>query len=283
MQNQNTNKNIYIIQNERPDKKLLFMYKPFVNTIYKLFENSQFLYNKWNIKKFKEHDTVICIGCFFCNNFLKELKLEKKVYVIFYWTEPFVVNENISKYCDEIYLYSKYIFQLQEKSFVEQKISFIPILQEKTTSYMNYMNKNKNMKLCFLGDLKFKGANLRKMFLNQNWFISKYNLFDDEQYNMYMINNTNIFLNLNSQNVLPFARICKLLSHKCLVISQHCNKEDEEILKDVVYFCNVEDIKKTFDNLLSKSPIELQNYANEKYIKFCAKFDVKNHNLFLTK
>lgn len=37
--------NVYIIQKERGDSKLLFMYKPFVNTILLLAHQSKFLYN----------------------------------------------------------------------------------------------------------------------------------------------------------------------------------------------------------------------------------------------
>lgn len=130
------------------------------------------------------------------------------------------------------------------------------------------------------------------LFLTASYFITKNDLFNDNQYNMYMVKNTNIFLNLVSKNglyneegsnILPFSRICKLLSHKCLVISQHCNKEDDEFFEDMVYFCSVEDIKKTFYNLSLKSPNELHDISNKNYIKFCDKFNVKNDNLFLTK
>lgn len=279
-----SNKNIYIIQNERKDGKLLFMYKPFVDTISKLFPQATFLYKNWKNIDFQENDVVICVGCFFNPKILRSFKL-KKLHVIAYWTEPRLINPKKGKYCDEIYLYSKFLFNLQKKNFDKQKIHFLPILKEDTTSFVNYLNKTEDIKLCFLGLIKARNKKLKQYLLNTNFITTKYNLFNDSKYNMFMINNTNIFLNLNQREskVLPYCRICKLLSHKCIVISQHCNKEDDDIFKDIVYFCSIEDIEKTFNNLVLKSPDELNNISNEIYERFKSKFNIENNNLFLTK
>ena len=119
--------NVYIIQKERADYKLLFMYKPFVNTILLIAPQSKFLYNDWKNIDFKANDTIIIIGCHFKLNDFINLK-NKNLYVIFYWTEPRTLNNNIAQYCDEIYLYSKSLFISQQKSFYQQKIRFVPIL-----------------------------------------------------------------------------------------------------------------------------------------------------------
>ena len=185
-----------------------------------------------------------------------------------------------------IFLYSKFLFISQQKFFDQQKIRFVPILKQDTTSFVNYLNKTDNTKLSFLGHMPARPIDKRNFFLNKSYFINKYDLFNENTYNMYIVKNTNIFLNLNKigYSVLPFCRICKLLSHKCLVISEHCNKEDEELFEDIVYFCDsLIDIEKTFYNLLSKSPNELNDISNKNYIKFCDKFSVKNDNLFLIK
>ena len=280
--------NVYIIQKERADSKLLFMYKPFVNTILLIAPQSKFLYNDWKNIDFKANDTIIIIGCLFNLNDFINLK-NKNLYVIFYWTEPSVVNNNIAQYCDEIYLYSKSLFISQQKSFYQQKIRFVPILKQETKSFVNYLNKKDNIKLSFLGDLKKRSIDIGNYFLNKIYFEEKYNLFNEDTYNMYMVKNTNIFLNLNKNKkkdtlVLPFCRICKLLSHKCIVISQHSNKEDDKLLEDLVYFCDsLLDIEKTFYNLSLKSPNELNDISNKNYIKFCDKFSFKNDNLFLIK
>ena len=218
------NNNIYIIQKERGDYNLLFMYKPFVNTISKIFPKSKFLYNNWKHISFKRNDIIIVIGQLFSENDFINFK-NKDLYIIYYWTEPVPLNENIAKHCDEIYLYSKLLFKIHKKYFDQQKIRFVPILKEDTTSFINYLNKKANIKLCFLGAIMFRSKNLIDKFLNKSYFLNKYDLFNEDKYNMYMVNNTNIFLNLNKHlsPVLPFARICKLLSHKCIVISQYCN------------------------------------------------------------
>lgn len=278
------NNNIYIIQKERGDYNLLFMYKPFVNTISKIFPKSKFLYNNWKHISFNRNDIIIVIGQLFSENDFINFK-NKDLYIIYYWTEPVPLNENIAKHCDEIYLYSKLLFKIHKKYFDQQKIRFVPILKEDTTSFINYLNKKTNIKLCFLGAIMFRSKNLIDKFLNKSYFLNKYDLFNEDKYNMYMVNNTNIFLNLNKHlsPVLPFARICKLLSHKCIVISQYCNRDDEELFKDMVYFCSFEDIEKTFNNLSSKSPNDLNDISNKIYIKFCNKFNANNSNLFLIK
>lgn len=288
-----SNNNIYIIQQERPNSnQLLFMYKPFVNTVSKLFSQSKFLYNNWENINFNPNDIIIIIGSFFQPCHIEDLInfKNKNLYIIIYWTEPTLVDKNIGQYCDEIYLYSKGLFQLQQKHFDQQIIKFVPILKEDTTFFVNYLNKKKNIKLCFLGYMSVRSKKVNHILLGGKYFrkkifIRKYDLFDENQYNMYIVNNTNIFLNVNKKNtnILPFCRICKLLSHKCLIISQHCNKEDEELFEDMVYFCSIDDIKKTFYNLSLKSPSELNDISNKNYIKFCDKFSVKNDNLFLTK
>ena len=88
-----------------------------------------------------------------------------------------------------------------------------------------------------------------------------------------------IFLNLLRREgfpVLPYARVCKLLSHRCIVISEYCNKIDEELFKDIVYFCDVENIEIVYNDLLKKTGQELQNIAQTRYDKFCSKFSHKN-------
>ena len=77
--------NVYIIQKERADSKLLFMYKPFVNTILLIAPQSKFLYNDWKNIDFKANDTIIIIGCFFNLNDFINLK-NKNLYVIFYFS-----------------------------------------------------------------------------------------------------------------------------------------------------------------------------------------------------
>ena len=281
------NNNIYIVQKEaiHGQCNLLFMYKPFVNTILQLAPQSKFLYKNWENVDFNANDIIILIGCYFGEKDFINFK-NKNLYIIFYWTEPIAVQKKLGPYCDEIYLYSKSLFISQQKFFDQQKIRFVPILKQETKSFVNYLKKKDNIKLSFLGRLDFRSRSVRNFFINKSYFEQKYNLFTEDTYNMYMIRNTNIFLNINKngKSMLPFCRICKLLSHKCLIISEHCDKTDEELLEGMVYFCDsLIDIENTFYNLISKSPNELYNLSYKNYIKFSNKFSVKNDNLFLIK
>ena len=62
MYQKNNNNNVYIIQ--QVDRHIeLFMLKPFIDNISKLFKHSRCLYNQWKITDFKENDIIICIGC----------------------------------------------------------------------------------------------------------------------------------------------------------------------------------------------------------------------------
>jgi hypothetical protein len=71
---------------------------------------------------------------------------------------------------------------------------------------------------------------------------------------------------------LPSARINKLLSHKCIIISEYTNEVDNELYKDLIYFCDISQIEDTYKKIISKSNIELQEEANIKYNLFYNKF-----------
>ena len=63
------NNNIYIVQKEKPNYNsqcnLLFMYKPFVNTILQLAPQSKFLYKNWENVDFNANDIIILIILFY--------------------------------------------------------------------------------------------------------------------------------------------------------------------------------------------------------------------------
>ena len=185
--------NIYIIQGERKDNKLLFMYKPFVNTLLKIFEkyDCKFLYNNWEIGDLKEKDIIIFVGNTETPNFL-ELK-EKGIYIIWYWTEPSPIKTKYIVNCDEVYVYSKTLFYEQKKEIKKQIIRFIPILKEDTESITSYTNKTKDTKLSFLGKLKHRTEHTQNLFLKKKYFIERFDLFDELEYNRFIVNECYIF------------------------------------------------------------------------------------------
>jgi hypothetical protein len=111
-----------------------------------------------------------------------------------------------------------------------------------------------------------------------------YNLWNDNDYNNFISSKPNIFLNLTKHiipniveyNVLPTVRINKLLSHKAIIISEHTNPIDEAYYKDMVYFCNLEEIEDVYQELINKTNIELEQISNNIYEKFYDKFYYKN-------
>jgi len=103
-------------------------------------------------------------------------------------------------------------------------------------------------------------------------------LWSDIDFNNYISNRPNIYLNLtkNNTDVLPSVRINKLLSHKCIIISEHTNVIDEEYYNGIIYFCNINEIENVYRKLINKTNIELQQKANKIYEKFYNKFYYKN-------
>ena len=72
--------NTFIIHEQGKDKNLLFMYKPFVNTLFKLFPNSKFMYNKWKFSDFNKNDVVIAIGVAKVDSYFKHFFLDRTLY-----------------------------------------------------------------------------------------------------------------------------------------------------------------------------------------------------------
>jgi hypothetical protein len=271
-----SNKKIHIWQAKwEKSMNLEFMYKPVVLSIIELLKYSNdnididFKVNNYNFDDIKENEILIWVGCVNIPDF-NHLR-NKKIYTIYFNTEPYI--EKFSS--DEIWTYSKHLFTHYEKQFDEQIIQFIPITLQENIPSVPYNVLNDNIKLSFIGDLKCRSEKINKISTNIEEIN---NLWTDEKYNEYIKSNSKIYLNLTKgySVALPSVRINKLLSHKCIIISEHTNDIDEEYYKDIVYFCNLEDINKIYEDLLKKSNIELQNEADEKYKKFYDKFYLKN-------
>ena len=152
-----------------------------------------------------------------------------------------------------------------------------------------YIYLNTNIKLTFIGLLAYRSE--KKKILFQNSFIKNnleevYNLWNDTDFNNYISSNPKIYLNLTKNNTyaLPSVRINKLLSHKCIIISEHTNDIDEEYYKGIIYFCNIDQIENVYRRLVNKTNIELQQEANKIYEIFYNKFYYKNAiNLIIQK
>ncbi len=283
------NKKKYIIQGETKEKKLHFMYKPFVDTILNLYENQNciYLYNNWKEYNFTQEDIVIFIGMIDIPNF-KKIK-QRNAYFIWYWTEPKILKKYYVDKCDEIYLYSKHLYYNHIQRYKNKQFRFIPILKEETNIMVNYLKKENNIKLFFIGEMKHRSADEQKKFKNFNYFVEKNNIYNHESYNQFIEKQTCLFINIvkpiidtNCLNVLPFARVCKILSHGGIIISKYTNKQDDDMFKELIYFYNnEEELTQIYNTLKSTSPHKLNEISQKIYKMFCEKFNKNNKNIFL--
>lgn len=273
---------IHIWQGERNDGALQFMYKPVILSCVKYLEYDNndiiidYKINYYNFNEIKANEILIWIGCENIPNF--DILKKRGIYCIYYNTEP-----NIDKFnTNEIWTYSKYLFNSYNKYENTQIIKFVPVICEENIPSVSYINLiNNNIKLTFIGLLAYRAD--KKNILFQNSFIKNnleevYNLWNDSDFNNYISNKPSIYLNLTKKNTvaLQSVRINKLLSHKCIIISEHTNDIDEEYYRDMIYFCNIDEIENVYRNLISKTNIELQYEADKIYEKFYNKFYYKN-------
>jgi len=260
------------------DEITQFKYKPSTDSI------SQILKEKYPsviyktdidiLNEISENDVFIYVGHEF--NDFEDLK-KRNIYTIWFNTEAFTNLKN----SDEIWTYSKYIFEQYDKKESKQIIKFIPVICEDTTSFVKY-NNNVDMKLYFLGnfgyrkekyDILMEYPKIRENLIEINnlWSDSDYNDFIESSY-------PKIFINLTGQNTaaLPAMRINKLLSHKGLIVSEHTNEIDERLYEGIVYFSDIHDFSNVYSNLLKKTNDELQMESEKRYDKFKQLFDQKN-------
>ena len=268
--------NIYIIQYERTDKKLKFMYLPFLETcnsickkFYK-FSNYKYLYDEYNLDKLKKGDLLIFIGPLNIPNFIKLKK--RGIYTILFWTE----SRKIESSSNEIWTPIKEIYNIIPKK-ENQIVKYIPFVCIKKKNFADYKKKNNNMKLIFLGSIITKTRVKQKKFLTKLKFFKNHtDIWSEKSYNYLIENTSNIFYNCNQNNILPTARISKLLNSKCIIISEYSNSIDDEIYKDCVIFCKLEETDKIFNNLIKKTPEELSFLSNKLYENFSNIFSVDN-------
>jgi hypothetical protein len=220
-----------------------------------------------NIKK---QDILIWIGHRLKPNF--HLLKKRGVYTIYYNPEP-----NTTIYAsNEIWTYSKYLCKKYIKENPNKIIKFLPISFENNKNKLNYLLNNER-KLIFLGSLDLRKEKKAKLLTDPNTkndIIEVYNLWNDKDFNSFMNNKSHIFLNLTKDgtNALPSFRINKLLSHKSIIISEHTNKLDDKMYEDLLYFCDIDKIGKLYYELKNKTPVELQEIANQFYDRFKTKF-----------
>jgi len=281
---------IYILHGQdifQGNEILTFMFKPVVDSIRILlnytYPSLSIIYkiNEYDfLNKLNENDVLIWIGHRGEENINYEDLRNRNIYTISYNTEADtkIVNSN------EIWTYSKYLFDIYEKHDNNQLIKFVPVICDNSMKYISYKNINtQDLKLYFIGSIGFR-QDKYDIIMQNNFMKDKLiillNIWNEEDYINFITeqNSPKIFLNLtrSNSNILPSVRINKLLSNKCIVISEHTNPIDEELYEGIVYFTDVDKIADLFIELTNKTSDELEMESETRYQKFNEKFNYKN-------
>ena len=265
------------------DGLFTFMYSPVIlsikeviKTIYPHVEiNYKSDYYEW--EDIKPTDTLIWVGEIVKPDF--NYFKDKNIYTVYYNTEPYI--ENVSS--DEIWTYSRYMFNLHSQEYKQgnQIIRYIPILCEKNVPSAPYLFKDSPMNLVFMGGFHLRVD--KKSILDEYPFIKDnlqevYNLWNDRDFTTFVSSKPHIYLNVTKTNnvVLPSFRLNKLLSHRCIIISNHTNPLDEVDYKDLIIFCDLREMESEYKKLLELSNEELHQKSNQIYKKFYSRFTLKN-------
>ena len=260
--------NIYIKQIH--NQWLTFMYYP---AVYSLIHLIPFMYHKNPIlftnETIIEGDIVIWVG----NNGYHEIQELKKrnIYTIHFNLEPQVEDFG----SDETWTYS--LFMYEQHKCLLRTIKFIPIIYDKTLPKTNYLNKINE--LTFIGGITDGRLYKEKIINESDVNINCINhLWSEQDYNLFIINNACIYLSLTKceTRTLASVRINKLLSHKCIIISEKTNDDDEELYKDMVFFRELNEIGPLFKSLIAMSPEELSRLAESSYQTFISRFNTEN-------
>jgi hypothetical protein len=266
---------IYI--SHRNDWIIPFMYYPVIYSLLSLvpiiFTNKKVVFNlNENIyETLIEGDIYIWVGDN-TPNFL-DIK-QKNVYTIHYNLEPYILLSN----SDEIWTYSLYLYDLYKIN--NTHVKFIPIIHNDTLPKTKYLENNNSLELTFIGNLSIDNRIEKEKIINNSGVkINQiYNLWTDDDFNNYINNNTHIYLNITKSNTKALAtvRINKLLSHKCIIISEYTNIYDEEIYKGIVFFKHLSEIGDFYKTMKNKSNDELDCIAESVYQKYINIFNKEN-------
>lgn len=266
---------IYITH--RNDWIIPFMYYPVIYSLLSLvpiiFINKKVVFNlNENVyESLIEGDVYIWVGDN-TPNFL-DIK-QKNVYTIHYNLEPYILLSN----SDEIWTYSLYLYDLYKIN--NTHVKFIPVIHNDTLPKTKYLENNNSLELTFIGNLSIDNRIEKEKIINNSGVTINqiYNLWTDDEFNNYICNNRHIYLNITKSNTKALAtlRINKLLSHKCIIISEYTNIYDEEIYKGIVFFKHLSEIGDFYKTMKNKSNDELEYIAESVYQKYINIFNKEN-------
>lgn len=276
---------------------IIFMYKPFVYTLQKMFMNHDVRYiiinNRTDLNKLPYNSTFIFIGVVNLEkidwNFLKS----RNVKCVYYSTEHGIGllnnrNRRLLTNVDEIWDFSPTNINMYKEHY--NIVLFKPIILHENRPLINY-DTAKEVKLVFLGGLMYGTRSIHYSWLKQTFPILRDNLinindaFTEETFDLKLLRDTPyIFLNFHKNEPIPtgnknnnnhyaeMARINYLMSSKALIISTNCSDLDESLLNNMVTFCSLKDIALEFEKLLNMTPLQREELSISRFKLFKENF-----------
>ena len=284
------NTTVHIWQGERDI--LEFMYKPVVQSIIDYFMSSlgvpreriSYRVNCRDWHTLVKGDVLVWVGCDSIPDFSAIRGLVGGgVYMIYYNTEPFC--EDVAS--DEVWTYSRFMYSEICKSWGGNKLSvggvtgssqvtkYVPIICEKGAPRVRYGEEQVSQNIVFLGYILCRQCKLH--FFSPEFrvsILSKYDLWNDADYNAFLMGTPYIYLNLKKMDTvtIPAVRVNKLLSHGAIIVSENVHADDQAEYEGLVYFGDLTQLEGIFRGLLEKSAEELREISDAIYSRFCAKF-----------
>jgi len=279
----NSNNSIYLCHNG--DQRITYMYEPFTQTIvngFKSIDSSIVIeerYGHIDFGKIKEGSIFIFVGVFkqAQSSVPWEFLQKKNIYTIYFQTEPLSKLNLPVTFVNEIWDYGYHNidnYENQSSSFLNTR--FIPSGVNLKKPHM--IQSDICDQLIFFGHISENRVSFKRIIdskpILKKAFRTVYNVWDDHSLSKLMKNSNGIFLNFHkyecdkTPNKPVAPRISILLNSKCLIISTRCYKKDEEEYKDMVSFCNYDEIEGEFLRLSRMTKEERQLLADTRYDLF---------------
>ena len=136
------------------------------------------------------------------------------------------------------------------------------------------------MPFIFLGYFDYRPE--KRNYLFQSEYLREniqeiYSLWNNADFHAFVSSRPYLYLNitksgLNTPGILPSVRINTLLSHKAIIISEHCNEIDESLYTGMVSFCSLDEMEGEYRKWRGKTNEELQVEADTRYRLFQTAF-----------
>jgi len=275
-------KTVYIWQGDGwGGNKLNWMYAPARETLVEGFKNLNVKIDTrikcYDWKLIKPNSIFIWIGDYHAPKVPWNLFKRKKIYTIYYQSEPWNENKKWNFNAHEIWDYSLRNVNKIKKRVKESKIvRFVPPGYLESEKIIQ--KSSNDIKLVFFGDARWRPQYKHMKDIFNDTLINERNVWNKNAFNNF-INKpyVSIFLNLHKHNnclCVESVRMSQLLSAGALIISEKSDPLDENIFKDYVIF--TDDYKNEYNKLINMSLQDRQEKADGILAKYMMDFSPRS-------